>query len=88
MAEQGLVVWLVIGLVLGLGAKFLGGGFDMSGCLLTLICGICGAVIGGWTTAHLVGWSDQEHHYSLFAAFVGGLFILWVVDTIAPRRPY
>lgn len=88
MPEQGLAAWMAIGIILGIGAKIVSGGIDMSGWLATLVTGITGALVGGWVTHAVMGWSDDDGHYALFAATVGGVFVLWVLDTLVPRRRY
>ena len=88
MPEHGLLAWLVIGVALGLGAKFLGGGFDMSGCLATVVTGITGAIVAGYVTDQMLGYNDVDGHFALFAATAGAVVVLWVLDTLVPRRPY
>ena len=87
MPEHGIIAWLAIGLVLGLVAKFLGGGFDLTGCLVTLMSGVVGALGAGWLTAQLLGWQDPDGHYALFAAVFGGIAVLALLDILAPHRP-
>ena len=85
MPEHGVVAWLVIGLVLGLGAKFLSGGFDVSGCLVSLVCGVAGAFAAGWLTATLFAGDDFDGHYALIGALFGGFLVLWVASILTPR---
>lgn len=43
-----LIYWILLGLVAGALAKFLMPGRDPGGCIVTIILGIGGAVLGGW----------------------------------------
>jgi uncharacterized membrane protein YeaQ/YmgE (transglycosylase-associated protein family) len=47
--------WIVLGLVAGALAKYLMPGRDPAGCVITVILGIVGALLGGWIGSHL-GW--------------------------------
>ncbi len=47
--------WILLGLVAGTLAKFLVPGRDPSGCIITIILGIIGAVIGGFLGTRF-GW--------------------------------
>ncbi len=40
--------WILLGLVAGALAKFLMPGRDPGGCIVTIILGIGGAMLGGW----------------------------------------
>ena len=47
--------WILLGLVAGTLAKFLVPGRDPSGCIITILLGIVGAVIGGFIGTR-IGW--------------------------------
>jgi uncharacterized membrane protein YeaQ/YmgE (transglycosylase-associated protein family) len=47
--------WILLGLVAGTLAKFLVPGRDPSGCIITILLGIIGAVIGGFIGTRF-GW--------------------------------
>ena len=47
--------WILLGLVAGTLAKFLVPGRDPSGCIITIVLGIVGALIGGYLGT-LFGW--------------------------------
>ncbi|MDO8502039.1 MAG: GlsB/YeaQ/YmgE family stress response membrane protein [Gemmatimonadaceae bacterium] len=47
--------WILLGLVAGTLAKFLVPGRDPSGCIVTILLGIIGAVIGGFIGTRF-GW--------------------------------
>jgi uncharacterized membrane protein YeaQ/YmgE (transglycosylase-associated protein family) len=47
--------WILLGLIAGTLAKFLVPGRDPSGCIVTILLGIIGALIGGFIGTRL-GW--------------------------------
>jgi uncharacterized membrane protein YeaQ/YmgE (transglycosylase-associated protein family) len=47
--------WILLGLIAGTLAKFLVPGRDPSGCIITILLGIIGALIGGFVGTRL-GW--------------------------------
>lgn len=47
--------WMLLGLVAGALAKFLVPGRDPTGCIVTILLGIVGALVGGWVGTQL-GW--------------------------------
>lgn len=47
--------WILLGLVAGALAKFLVPGRDPTGCVVTILLGIVGALVGGWAGTQL-GW--------------------------------
>ncbi len=79
---MGLLSWLVLGLIVGIIAKFLMPGKDPGGFVLTIIIGIAGAFVGGFFSSRFgfgsVGGFDLR---SLLIA-VGGAICLLVVYRI------
>jgi uncharacterized membrane protein YeaQ/YmgE (transglycosylase-associated protein family) len=55
MTLSAIIVWLIIGLVIGGIAHLLVPGRQRIGILLTLLIGIVGALIGGFITAAILG---------------------------------
>lgn len=47
--------WILLGLVAGTLAKFLVPGRDPSGCIVTIVLGIIGALLGGFIGTR-IGW--------------------------------
>ena len=45
---MGLIMWMVLGLVVGVLAKWIMPGKDPGGVIVTTLIGIAGAVVGGW----------------------------------------
>jgi uncharacterized membrane protein YeaQ/YmgE (transglycosylase-associated protein family) len=76
---MGILSWIVLGLVAGALAKFLMPGKDPGGCIITLILGVAGALIGGFIGSRL-GWGTVTGlDFRSFALAVGGAALLLIV---------
>jgi uncharacterized membrane protein YeaQ/YmgE (transglycosylase-associated protein family) len=56
---MGILSWIVLGLVAGALAKFLMPGKDPGGCIITMILGVAGAMIGGFIGSRLGGHGER-----------------------------
>ena len=54
---MGFIAWIVLGLVAGVIAKLLMPGRDPGGCIITMLIGIVGALVGGFLSSRLLGIS-------------------------------
>ena len=86
LADHGWLAWIVIGLLAGAIAKAITPGRDPSGCLITIVIGIAGAVLAGFLGQQL-GWYRPGQGAGFLAAIVGSVLILIVYRMIAGRRP-
>ena len=81
-----ILTWLVVGLVAGVLADMLVGGY---GILMDIVVGIAGAFIGGWVFIH-AGWHAPFAGLAgtITIAFVGAVILLLVVRVFhrASRR--
>ena len=82
LADHGWLWWILIGLVAGAIAKAIVPGRDPSGCLITILLGIGGAVLAGFLGQQL-GWYRQGEGAGFLAAIVGAVLILFVYRLIA-----
>ena len=78
--------WIVLGLIAGfIGSKIVnrtGQGF-----LLDIVCGIVGAVVGGFLFSAIGATGVTGFNlYSMFVAVVGATVLLWVYHAFADRR--
>ena len=85
LADHGWLWWIVIGLVAGAIAKAIVPGRDPSGCLITILLGIGGAVLAGFLGQQL-GWYRQGEGAGFLAAIVGAVLILFIYRLFASRR--
>ena len=78
---NGLLGWLVVGLIAGwlAGKVMKGGGF---GVLMDIVIGVVGAMIGGWVFGMLGLFPGGGLIGSIIVAFVGAVILLWLVRLI------
>jgi uncharacterized membrane protein YeaQ/YmgE (transglycosylase-associated protein family) len=74
---MGVISWIVFGFIAGLIAKILHPGKDPGGCLITILLGIGGGVVGGYIGTRM-GWGRVQGFdlRSLGLAVLGALVIL------------
>lgn len=84
---MGILSWILLGLVAGAIAKLLTPGRDPQGCIITMVIGVIGAVIGGYV-AKLFGWDgvDGFNLYSILVATGGAVLALIIYNAITGRR--
>jgi len=75
---MGILAWLVLGLIVGLLAKWIMPGPDPGGLLITIALGVAGAFVGGFLGS-LVGLGSVTGFNlgSLALAVAGALLLLW-----------
>jgi uncharacterized membrane protein YeaQ/YmgE (transglycosylase-associated protein family) len=78
-----IIVWLVVGGLIGWLASLFMGTDARQGILLNVVVGIVGAVLGGWLLGGLVGaGSINQGDFSmpgLFVSFLGAVILLILV---------
>ena len=85
---QNFLSWILLGLIAGGLAKFIMPGKDPGGCLVTMLIGIVGALIGGVIGRTLIGRSVTGLDLvSLGLAVVGSVILLALYRAILGRRP-
>lgn len=76
---MGILSWIVLGLIVGVLAKWIMPGPDPGGIIVTILIGIAGAFVGGFLGS-LVGLGGVSglNPGSILLAVVGALLLLWV----------
>ncbi|MGZ8283820.1 MAG: GlsB/YeaQ/YmgE family stress response membrane protein [Allosphingosinicella sp.] len=82
LADYGWLGWIVIGLIAGAIAKLLTPGREPSGCIVTVIIGIAGAVLAGFL-GQAIGWYSPGEGAGFLAAIVGAVLILMIYRMFA-----
>jgi uncharacterized membrane protein YeaQ/YmgE (transglycosylase-associated protein family) len=77
MGAMGLFSWILFGLIAGALAKMLMPGKDPSGCIVTVVIGVIGALLGGFV-ATLLGFGGISGFdwRSLAVAILGSMLLL------------
>jgi uncharacterized membrane protein YeaQ/YmgE (transglycosylase-associated protein family) len=81
------VVWIVVGLIAGILAKWVMPGPDPGGVMVTALIGIVGALIGGWVLGWL-GFGGSAGSFSLESILTAtlGAIILLAIYRLLTRR--
>jgi uncharacterized membrane protein YeaQ/YmgE (transglycosylase-associated protein family) len=84
---NGILSWIVFGLIAGAIAKFLTPGRDPGGCIITIVIGIVGALLGGYI-ATLLGFGGISGFdvRSFVIAILGSILLLFLWRMISGRR--
>ena len=81
------MVWIVVGLIAGILAKWVMPGPDPGGIVVTVLIGIVGAFIGGWVLS-LLGFSGSTGGFgfgSILTATLGAIVLLVIYRLITRR---
>lgn len=74
---MGILSWILFGLVAGAIAKFLMPGNDPGGCIVTILLGVAGAIIGGFIASSLgIGAGVTQFDFRSLLVAVGGAMVL------------
>ncbi len=92
-----IIGWIVFGLIAGLIAKAIMPGRDPGGCIITILIGIAGSLIGGFIGRALFGYGTAVHGdsrdltqpgflMSLVLAVIGAIILLAIYRLIKGRN--
>jgi len=82
-----IIVWVILGLIAGVLAKFIMPGDDPGGLVVTIIIGIAGGVIGGIVGRLLhIGDVTGINLVSIVLAVVGAVVLLFGYRVIAKKK--
>ena len=84
---MGILSWIIFGLIAGALAKWiLPGQNEPKGCVVTIILGILGAVVGGFIGTRLGMGTVSGFNLSSFGLAVGGAIILLLIYGAITKR--
>lgn len=76
---MGFISWIVFGLIAGVIAKMIMPGKNPQGCIVTIILGVLGAMIGGYIGVR-IGWGTvRGFDLRSFGLAIGGALLLLFV---------
>lgn len=84
MADYGFLGWIIIGALAGAVARLIMPGRGPRGCIVTILLGVCGALLAGFL-AHQLGWDDNNSGAGFIAAVIGAIIILFIHRLVARR---
>ena len=85
LEDYGIIGWIVIGLLAGGIAKLLMPGRDPGGCIITILLGIAGALIGGFLGRAMNFYGPNESAGWLMS-ILGSIVLLALYRMMARRR--
>ncbi|MEO6939620.1 MAG: GlsB/YeaQ/YmgE family stress response membrane protein [Candidatus Kapaibacterium sp.] len=75
-------LWMaLIGLVIGVVAKFLTPGRTPGGCIITMVIGLLGSIIGGWLGREL-GFYHEGEPAGFIVSVIGAVILLFVYQIL------
>jgi uncharacterized membrane protein YeaQ/YmgE (transglycosylase-associated protein family) len=81
----GIVGWIIFGLIVGAVAKLLMPGRDPGGCIVTMLLGVAGAILGGWI-GRALGLYGPGDAAGFFMAVIGAVLLLLLYRLVIGRR--
>ena len=82
-----LILFLIFGSAAGLIARMLMPQSHPLSVTGTMILGVAGSFVGGFSRASRSGYPAMNFHSMAPASVIGSMLILFVADAYAPRRP-
>jgi uncharacterized membrane protein YeaQ/YmgE (transglycosylase-associated protein family) len=85
---MGFIAWIIFGLLVGALAKWIMPGKDPKGCLVTMLIGVVGAMLGGFISTQL-GFGDVTSIWdfeSWIIAVLGAVLLLWLWRVITKGK--
>ncbi|MDO2949182.1 GlsB/YeaQ/YmgE family stress response membrane protein [Aeromonas simiae] len=80
---MGILSWIVLGLIVGILAKWIMPGRDGGGFIMTVVLGIAGALVGGFISTSLgLGSVNGFNVASLLISIAGALLLLFIYRRI------
>ena len=82
---MGILVWIILGLVVGVIAKLIMPGKDPGGFIITIILGIAGAFVGGFIASSLGFGSVAGFDIRSLLIAVGGAVLLLAIYRVVKK---
>ena len=76
---MGILLWIIMGLIVGVAAKWVMPGKDPGGIIITICIGIAGAFVGGFIGSFLGIGSVSGFNIVSFLLAIGGAILLLVL---------
>jgi uncharacterized membrane protein YeaQ/YmgE (transglycosylase-associated protein family) len=83
---MGILSWIILGLIVGVIAKFVMPGKDPGGIFITIVIGMAGAFIGGYIGSFLGFGSVTGFDIRSLVIAVGGSILLLVVYRVIAKK--
>ena len=81
-----IIGWIVIGLIVGAIARFLVPGRDPMGCVMTMVLGIAGAILGGYISRYFLHTTTTGYARPGFLVSLVGAILLVLLSRAFRRK--
>lgn len=81
---MGILATILVGLIVGIVARFLMPGRDPMGFVLTAVLGVIGAGLGSWL-GRVMGFYRSEEPAGFIMAIIGAMIVLFIYRMVSPR---
>ena len=81
----GILGWIIFGLIIGALAKLIMPGKDPGGCIITILLGIAGALLGGFVGRALGLYAEGEPA-GFIMALIGAVILLAIYRVVIGRK--
>lgn len=88
---MGIIIWLVMGGIVGWIASLIMGNSGRQGIILNVVVGIVGALIGGWLIGPLLGAGSINEGISVMSfvvSLIGAVILLAIVNLFQRRSTH
>ena len=83
---MGLIWTIIVGLVIGVVAKFVHPGRDNLGIVMTIVLGIAGSLVATFL-GQAVGWYEPGQPAGFIGAVLGAVVLLWIYGRVRGGTP-
>ncbi|HEY2933352.1 MAG TPA: GlsB/YeaQ/YmgE family stress response membrane protein [Acidobacteriota bacterium] len=83
---MGILAWILFGLIVGALAKLIMPGRDPGGCIITILLGVVGAMLGGYLGRMLGLYSEPSAKPSWILSILGAIIVLAIYRVLVGRR--
>ena len=80
------IITAIVGLIVGVIAKFIFPGKDPGGILVTMLIGIAGAFVARFIGSAVFGWYGDGGAPGWIASILGALLLLWIYRMVTRNR--
>ena len=85
MGDRGIIMTIVIGLLVGIVAKFLKPGKDTGGIIVTILLGIAGSFLATYA-GQALGWYTVGQTAGFIASVIGAIILLILYGLVSRKR--
>jgi uncharacterized membrane protein YeaQ/YmgE (transglycosylase-associated protein family) len=84
---MGILTWIILGAIAGAIGKLIMPGDDPGGFIITILLGIAGAIVGGFSATALgFGAVTGFNIWSIIIAILGAILLLFIYRLVMGRR--